>query len=126
MAVIPLTARARGGKFGAGVARRGHSAHVERGSSLVRAPAPSRRLLFYHTTLSPTRRITATCWVIHNLLIRPPCRYTLLHGGQSEKSPLAPSIIGIADKDLSVLSGDREPGVVRNLPDTALLQLRYS
>jgi hypothetical protein len=28
LAGIPLTARARGGKFGAGVARRGHSAHV--------------------------------------------------------------------------------------------------
>ena len=53
LAVIPLTARARGGKFGAGVARRGHSAHVERGSSLVRTPAPSRRLLFYHNVSLP-------------------------------------------------------------------------
>jgi len=48
LAVIPLTARARGGEFGGGVARRGHSAR-----SLVRAPAPSRLLLFHHNVSLP-------------------------------------------------------------------------
>ena len=52
LAVIPLTACARDGEFGGGLARRGHSARVESGSSLVRAPAPSRLLLFHTTSLS--------------------------------------------------------------------------
>jgi hypothetical protein len=51
LAVIPLTARARGGEFSGEVARRGHSARVERGSSLLRAPAPSRFCLSTTTSL---------------------------------------------------------------------------
>ena len=41
---IPLTARARGGEFGGGVARRGHSVRMERGSSCAR-PCLSHLLL---------------------------------------------------------------------------------
>jgi len=47
LAVIPLTARARGGEFSKRVARRDHSTRVVRGSSLLHAPAPPSRLYFW-------------------------------------------------------------------------------